>query len=247
MNSDRFSTVIQPNIGLMIGPAVNMKGRPWGKAAVSLGLAALLSACAHSPSRELVADYGAANETPARFGICASYGCRDMIITGLSGAEWAAVTAAFGAPADPAEEREAIRRAIGEIERLVGPKTGTAFDAPGARIVNFDRRGQMDCIDEAFNTTTYLRFLERDGLLRHHHVDLPIRRGSFIDRWPHNTAIIIESASGAAYAVDSWFHGNGVPPEIVAAEVWLKGWSPDTALTLDQWRTQTETVQTAAE
>lgn len=191
----------------------------------------------------MVEDHSARTQTPQRFGVCSDYGCAKLTMVTLTTAEWAAVRAAFGpAPANPAAERQAIRRAIGQMERIVGPKTGTDQDQPGAALINFSRAGQMDCIDEAFNSTTYLRFLERDGLLLWHRVGLPVRRGSFIDRWPHNTATISEMEGGGkgaadngaaerntdarAYAVDSWFHGNGVPPEVVPVTLWLKGWSP---------------------
>lgn len=198
--------------------------------------ATVLAACSHAPSRELVRDYGHWNESPDRFGVCMGYGCAEIHMTGLSAAEWAAVREIFGSPGDAAAERAAIARAIGLMERLVGPRTGSDGDLPGAAIVNFRRRGQMDCIDEAFNTTSYLRFLARDGLLRHHAVGLPVRRGSFIDRWPHNAATITEEGEGVTHVVDSWFHGNGVPPEILPLERWMAGWSPERALTLDQWR-----------
>lgn len=205
--------------------------------------AAVLAACSHAPSRELVRDYGHWNESPERFGVCMGYGCAEIHMTGLKPAEWAGVREIFGAPGNAAEERAAIARAVGLIERLVGPRTGSDGDRPGAAIVNFRRQGQMDCIDEAFNTTSYLRFLERDGLLRHHAVGLPVRRGSFIDRWPHNAATIMEKGigsqaggAGVAYVVDSWFHGNGVPPEVLPLAEWMAGWSPERALTLDDWR-----------
>lgn len=206
----------------------------WGWNAVC---AVLLAACSHAPSGELVRDYGHLNEGPERFGVCMGYGCAEIHMTSLSAAEWDRVRATFGTPADAAGEREAIARAIGLIERLVGPRTGSDNDAPGAAIINFRREGQMDCIDEAFNSTSYLRFLERDGLLRFHRVGLPVRRGSFVDRWPHNAATIAETdGDRRAYVVDSWFHGNGVPPEVLPLERWMAGWSPDRALSLDDWR-----------
>lgn len=41
----------------------------------------------------------------------------------------------------------------------------------------------------------------------------------------HNT-IIIETQSQKRYAVDSWFHNNGQPAEIITLEKWKKGWKP---------------------
>lgn len=189
--------------------------------------ALLLAACTNSPSRELVMEYGDRNGAPSRFGVCKGYGCETFVRITLTPEEWQSVRVAFGPPPpSAADERAAIARAIGRIEQLAGPKTGTALDAPGAAILNFDHKDQMDCIDESFNTTTYLRFLAQDGLLLWHDVGLPVRRGSFIDRWPHNTATVTERASGQRYAIDSWFQGNGNAADVVALEDWLKGWHP---------------------
>ncbi len=203
--------------------------RAIGYLSLCLGVAA--AGCATSPTRELLADFGAQTTAWSEMGVCAGYGCTTYYKLGLDAGEAGRILAAYGsAPASPAEERQAIRRAIAEIELIVGPKTGTAGDEPGAAIINFSRRGQMDCIDESFNTTTYLRLLEKNGFLRFHQVGEPLRRGYFLDRWPHNTATIIDRADDQRYVVDSWFHGNGVPPEIVPAEEWLKGWHPETQL-----------------
>ena len=205
---------------------------------ISIWLGLMAAGCATSPTRELLADFGDQTTAWSEMGICAGYGCTTYYKLGLDTAEAGRILAAYGAPAaSPAEERQAIRRAVAEIELIVGPKTGTDGDEPGAAIINFSRRGQMDCIDESFNTTTYLRLMEKHGLLRFHKVGEPLRRGYFLDRWPHNTATVIDLADGQRYVVDSWFHGNGVPPEVVAAEEWLKGWHPETqlpALTSDQ-------------
>lgn len=185
-----------------------------------------LAACSHSPTQTLLDDHGHRTQSWRSFGVCAAYGCRKYFTTGLSEREVARVRRAFGGPAETAaEEREAIRRAVAELELIIGPKTGTDGDEPGAAIINFSRDGQMDCIDESFNTTTYLTLMAQDGLLRFHDVDKPLRRGYFLNRWPHNTATVVERDTGQRYAIDSWFHGNGVPPEVVTAQDWLDGWS----------------------
>ena len=72
-----------------------------------------------------------------------------------------------------AEERNRIARAIGLFETLIGPKNGTlgdlAMNPPDAP--QSPRGGQLDCISESTNSTTYLKQLEASGLLRWHSVD----------------------------------------------------------------------------
>lgn len=53
-----------------------------------------------------------------------------------------------------------------------------------------------------------------------------LTRGFILLGWPHTTAVISETVSGRRFAVDSWFHDNGQPPEIVALDIWRWGWSP---------------------
>ncbi|MSP94591.1 MAG: hypothetical protein EXR00_04925 [Alphaproteobacteria bacterium] len=148
----------------------------------------------------------------------------------LTGDEWSRVRALFAsAPATAPEERETVRRAVALIETLVGPKAGTANDRPGADIVTTNREGLLDCIDEAFNTSTYLRFLAADQLLRWHDTGPSAQRGYIFNGWPHNTATLIERGSRSPYTVDSWFHANGELPETVPLQNWLDGWNPPQA------------------
>ena len=93
-------------------------------------------------------------------------------------------------------------------------------------MAGFGRSGQLDCIDESTNTTTYLRLLDQAGLLRHHRVvERATRFGLFVGM-PHSTAVIEELDSGNRFAVDSWFHDNGQPPHIVRLEDWRAGLDP---------------------
>lgn len=206
-----------------------------GSKPFALVLAVLCAGCAYSPVASMLREHETQNSVAA-FQVCRNYGCAVRVDVSLNDEEWGRVRALFALPsARPAqapgsqgasEERERIRQAIALIETLVGPKAGTQNDEAGAAIISFNREGQLDCIDEAYNTSTYLRLLAQDALLQWHTVGMPARRGSFFDGWPHNTATIVARASGARYTVDSWFGRNGALPDVVPLQVWLDGWRP---------------------
>ena len=90
------------------------------------------------------------------------------------------------------------------------------------------RSGQLDCVDETVNTTVYISLMEDDGLLDWHTLGAPADRNIFTGAccWPQKSAVVTETASGESYAVDSWFHDNGEPAEIVPLSAWLSGWKP---------------------
>lgn len=159
------------------------------------------------------------------FKLCHGYSCTYKSETGFTDAEWGSVTALFPAK-DAVEERSKIGQAIATMERFSGVKTGTSADLPMA--VSFKENNyQLDCIDETINTTHYVGFLQQAGLLKFHEITEPTHRGYFIDgRWPHNTAVIKEKNSGALFAVDSFYRGNGEEPYIVPRQSWLAGWKP---------------------
>ena len=193
-----------------------------------LALCALsVSGCSGSPSTSLVEKHMPESKRTA-FTLCGHYGCTAQWRVGINDAEWDRVRAHFATPApNAAAERVQIADAIGEIERIIGPKTGTDRDKPGATIIAGSTRGQQDCIDEAHNTTLYMYFMDRDGLLKWHDVGQPIKRGYVIDRWFHNTATVVEKDTGAVWAIDSWFGANGEPADVVDAAAWMDGWEPE--------------------
>lgn len=157
---------------------------------------------------------------------CSGYGCADLDIVSLDDAEWQRVRAhLLPAARNAAAERAQIARAVGEFERIIGPKTGTDRDRAETHPRLFDL-GQMDCIDESTNTTNYLRLLAAQGLLRWHTVGPAATRGYLIFGWPHSTAVIREKTSETEYAVDSWFFDNGVDAVIVPLPLWYDGWKP---------------------
>ena len=119
-----------------------------------------------------------------------------------------------------------MRQAIALLEVMVGQYTGTSADIAGT-FAGTGRLGQMDCVDEASNTTAYLQMLADAGLLRWHTVEEQAHRGFFILGWPHTSAVVQDTETGERFAVDSWFHANGVPPEVVPLRRWRAGWRPD--------------------
>ena len=127
----------------------------------------------------------------------------------------------FAVPAENAEqEREQIRRAIGWMEVVIGRHTPTHIDLEFDKALDIDNRetGQLDCIDESVNTTTYLRLFESSGFLHHHVVIEEAYRRSLFDQ--HWAGQVREVKSGTRYIVDSWFQPNGYLPVIQESEDW---------------------------
>lgn len=158
--------------------------------------------------------------------ICHGYGCSSQTEASLSPEEWQSVAAYFDPlPPDAAAERAALREAIGQMERIIGSKTGTDQDAGGTFLRPFGA-SQMDCEDEMLNTGTYLRLMKQKGLIRHHRIAGIANRGAFLDGWPHMAVRIQDVEVGAQFVLDSWFHDNGHPAEIVQLDLWQEGWKP---------------------
>ena len=162
---------------------------------------------------------------PGDFPVCSRHGCDRVHNVTLGEAEWRWVVAPLIGVEDAPSERAALARVIGRMETRVGPRTGTEHDRAGT-FPGAGRPGQMDCIDEAVNTTTYLRMLKAAGLLRWHAVETPRTRGYFLFGWPHTAAVIRDVTNASEYAVDAWFEDNGRPAHLVPMDAWRKGWKP---------------------
>jgi hypothetical protein len=166
----------------------------------------------------------------AHFSICHGGGCAHVADTAMSEVEWLQAAAVCQPrPEDAESERGCIANIVGALEKVVGAKTGTDTDR-GGTFGNSAYSGQMDCNDEAINTTTYLRLMQQHGLIQFHDVLDIKRRGFFLNRWQHTTAAIRDMQDGHIYAVDAWFYDNGVPAVIVPFELWKTGWKPEDSL-----------------
>jgi hypothetical protein len=168
-------------------------------------------------------------QTPSlsQFEVCQGGGCAQFNQLAINEAEWKSVAQLFNPKATNAtDERAQIAKAIGEIEKIVGAKNGTLGDRAGT-FDNSEYKGQLDCNDEAINTTTYMRLLKNNGLMRLHEVEDTRTRNFFFTGWPHTTAVIHDSKTGERYAVDSWFYDNGHAATIVPFAQWKANYKPD--------------------
>lgn len=162
--------------------------------------------------------------TPNNYSICHDHTCSKTAFIHLSDSQWSTITALFSPPVNNAvQEREQIKRAISLFEIMSGEQAGTSTDRAENYVVN-GVNGQLDCIDEATNTTVYLRMLSDSNLLLFHQQASRVSRGGLFS--PHNTATIIETATHERFAVDSWFEDNGQPPAIIPLTLWKSGWKP---------------------
>jgi hypothetical protein len=160
------------------------------------------------------------------FSVCYGHTCQYYVTLSLAADDWQYIRNIFSFPAVYAgEEREQIRKAIAYLETIIGEMTGTANDR-GENFTGMGESGQMDCVDEATNTSSYLTMMQADNLLKWHTVDYRVSRGIGSFQAPHFTAVIREKQGGKYFAVDSWFLDNGEPPFIVPLVVWKKGWKP---------------------
>jgi hypothetical protein len=161
--------------------------------------------------------------TEDRIYVCHGYTCRIVTPVRFNSAEIAKIAGALAEGAgDASAERDAISKAVQVFETIVGARIGTANDLPGMQFGQ-GTDDQMDCIDEATNTTGLLLFLESHGFLKHHRVEAPSARGFFVDlRYPHATAVLTDLDSGEKWAIDSWPRANALPPVIMRLAEWKR-------------------------
>ncbi len=154
--------------------------------------------------------------------VCSAYGCRHKSKFTFTHGDIATLKGLMQTKDDgdsPAAERRAVRKAIAWIENRVGRETGTWKDRSSIDLAAAGDPTQMDCVDEATNTSSYLTVLAAHGLLRHHEVVRPMAKDG-IFAWTHYFAVMREKASGVRWAVDSSMYANGREPIVVEADKW---------------------------
>ena len=152
--------------------------------------------------------------------ICYDFSCKTRQQVELSAEEWRSVIGWFyPAATTAAEEREQLRQAVGWMEVIVGWHTPTHRDKGLNLEKNPEFPGQLDCIDESLNISTYMRLFHEQGHLRRHRVvDRAYRTVGFDAHWAGQ---IEEIETGERFVIDSWFQDNGMLPYISPSTDWF--------------------------
>jgi len=158
--------------------------------------------------------------SPQMIPVCYNFGCKVKEYISLTDGEWESVKVIFKPQTNsPEVERIRIARAIAKMEQLAGKYTPIYRDIGLNLGDNAVFPGQLDCIDESINTTTFLHVLERGGLFKHHKViKRAYRRAIFDQHWTGQIEVL---ASGDRYVIDTWFYANGEMPVVQPTEDWL--------------------------
>jgi hypothetical protein len=195
----------------------------------SLGSASVLIAALASPPLQAAGDGGASfleklslNSSPSSVLIvCHGFGCASRNQFVLTPARMAMLRDVFGAARSAKDERKVLARAVAWFDRQGGRAAGTVGRIARASASTKSGPTQMDCIDITANITELLIVLDRNKMLRYHHVGEPVSRGVFIDgKQPHTTAVIVENATGTEWSVDSWTKAYGQSPDIMTITEW---------------------------
>lgn len=190
----------------------------------------LLTACTTQPYDSLdhyLTKRGLTQPTADSFQTCRAYGCQAIDTITPTEDEWKSIDKLFMPKAKSAKaERKKIALAIAAFEDIVGSKNGTSEDIWGT----FQKTGhkQQDCVDESTNTSIYLTVLNHRGHIHFHDIQAPTSRVPIMNpvSWPHQGAVITDKETQEHFVVDSWFHNNGAPAEIIPIETWKDGWKP---------------------
>jgi hypothetical protein len=157
--------------------------------------------------------------------ICYNYGCLTETAVTFSAARLAQVRDLLAAAATPAQERELVAKAVGQLYAWAAEQTPIGADR-GGDYADDGKNGRMDCIDHSTTTDRFLHMIERLGWLRFHRVDKIVVR----HRWifgQHFSAVLEDRQSGERYVVDTWFRDNGKPAVVMPLADWYAGGEPD--------------------
>ena len=153
--------------------------------------------------------------------ICHGFGCAYRDTFALTPARVVQLRAMLGSPKSARHERKALAKVVAWFDREGGRAAGTVGRIARAGVTTKSGPSQMDCIDLTANITELLIALDRNKLLKFHHVGEPASRGVFLDgKQPHTTAVIVENAGGTEWSVDSWTKAYGESPDIMTIDDW---------------------------
>jgi len=116
----------------------------------------------------------------------------------------------------PEEERDLVQKLLGIFEQEYS-RALDIDDTPGISWGAGGKKDELDCVDEAWNATVYLLWLQNKNLLQFHKVMEPMWKFSFT-RWNHYAAVLEEAdRNKTLWCIDGQY---GDVPKIVRSDRW---------------------------
>ena len=133
------------------------------------------------PSSKIVAHYlQIKNPDKSSIFICYNYGCKTNSIIHISSKNIDSLQEIFQVSDYTAHhERIAIAQAIARLEQIAAGQT-PVYNDKAENMNDKHLPGSMDCIDSTINTSHYLEFLYQMDVIKHHLIQQPAYRSSFI-------------------------------------------------------------------
>ena len=156
--------------------------------------------------------------------VCYAFVCRRRETLDFTAADRGALSKILGSGrSSAAAERAAVQKAVIWFDRRMGPVIGTDKRVAKADVRALDDKHNFDCWDTTRNTTSLLLVLQEWGLFKYHTVGDPHFRGNpLIMQLPHNTAVLVDSATKIEWVVDMWPRGYAEPPDVKPLAEWIK-------------------------
>jgi hypothetical protein len=190
--------------------------------AAAIASASLLPASAASESGTAFLEKLSLNASPSSvLVVCHGFGCARRDTFALTPARVAILRGMLGSAKSAKDERKGLAKVMAWFDREGGRTAGTVGRIARASAATKSGPTQMDCIDLTANATELMIVLERNKMLKFHHVGEPVSRGVFVDgKQPHTTAVIVENTTGTEWSVDSWTKAYGQNPDIMTITEW---------------------------
>jgi len=163
--------------------------------------------------------------------ICFNWSCARTQTMTFTAIEMSGVIQQMGVcPGRAQRDRlQRVRIAMWQMELLAQKYQPALANDRSVNSQDVGAEGRMDCVDNAANTTTFLRVLEDMGTLPGWTVKSPrVRMSTSVTR-AHWTAVVVDEATEELWSIDSWYRHNGHLPFVVPLADWLReslGWEP---------------------
>jgi hypothetical protein len=204
-------------------------------------LAAFLSLCVfpvlaesealESTARPLPPEYRIHEDGSVVLRLCFNWSCATRQRVTFTASEMTQVATQMAlCPNDVLHDRlQRMRVGIWQMEELAQKRQPLLANDQGVNHQDQETAGRMDCIDNASNTTTYLKVLHDLNLLPGWSIAKPQVRDRF---WfsVHWSAAVVDAQTNdpapSPWVVDSWFRRNGNLPFVMPLADWESGRVP---------------------